>query len=180
MFYLFAGNGFEELEFIAPLDIMRRAGLKVTTVGIGGRTVTGAHGLTITCDTADDQLIDGIGISGVILPGGAGYRNLAQSATVGRMLAYCVENNLLIAAICAAPSILGEFGILRGRRATCFPGFEDKLEGAIAQNDAVVRDGNLITAKGAGCAVDFGLEIVRAVLDDGNAVRIASAMQCHV
>ena len=160
MLYLFLAEGFEEVEAVAPLDIIRRAELPVKTVGVTGETVTGAHGIAIKADTTIEQLEMG-DVSGIILPGGMpGTLNLQKNETVIAALRHCAETKKLIASICAAPMIVGMTGLLEGRQATCFPGFEDQLEGAILKDEPVVCDGNFITAKGAGVALEFGAAIV--------------------
>ncbi len=156
MIYLFLADGFEEIEALCPLDLLRRANLDVTTVGVTGKTVTGAHGITVTADVTDPELSD---LSMVILPGGMpGTKNLDASPLVHKALDLAIANGKPIAAICAAPMILGKRGILRGKNATCFPGFEEYLD--IHSPLSVVRDGDIITAKGMGVALPFGLALV--------------------
>lgn len=161
MVYLFLANGFEEVEALAPLDILRRAGVEVTTVGIGGDVIRGAHGITVHADIPDVMFTDAKPDM-VILPGGMpGSKNLDESRTVDTALKAAVRHNAYIAAICAAPMVLGRRGILEGKRATCYPGFEGELKGAILSADKVVSDGRITTAAGMGVAVDFGLELVK-------------------
>ena len=164
MIYMFLANGFEEIEALMPLDLMRRAGLSVTTVGIGGLDITGSHGITVKADMLDSELADNAPEC-VILPGGMpGTKNLDASPVVHKALDSALDNNSLICAICAAPMILGKRGILRGKKATCVPGFEEYLEGAtVSETETVVRDGNIITAKGMGAAFDFGIALVEAL-----------------
>ena len=163
MFYVFLANGFEECEALAPVDILRRADIAVKTVGVGGKTIIGSHGISVNCDTDNSNLTTD-GLEGIILPGGMpGTLNLEKDSTVQKFIDYSACNNLLICAICAAPSILGHKNLLNGKTATCFPGFEKDLLGATLSPDPVVRDGNIITAYGAGAAFDFGFEILSAV-----------------
>ena len=165
MIYMFLANGFEETEAIAPLDLLVRAGadIKTVAVGCGGRTVVGAHGIAVTADITEDEVVCG-DIDMVILPGGLpGATNLDESKTVDAALAYASEKGAYLAAICAAPMILGKRGYLRGKRATCYPGFEGYLEGALTVPAKVVRDRNIITAVGMGAALEFGLELVEAL-----------------
>ena len=130
MFYLFLADGFEETEALAPLDMMRRAKIEVKTVGVTGEFVTGSHGVTVKADLKPEE-ISFNNIDGVVLPGGMpGTINLGKSETVTKAAVYCAENGKITAAICAAPSVLGNLGILKGKKATCFPGFEKELEGA--------------------------------------------------
>ena len=175
MIYMFLANGFEEIEALMPLDLMRRAGLEVTTIGIGGKDITGSHGITVKADIADSELSDS-SPECVILPGGMpGTKNLDASPVVHKALDDALENNSLICAICAAPMILGKRGILRGKKATCFPGFEEYLEGATVGGRAV-RDGQVITGIGMGAALEFGIEIVAALLGREEADKLADAV----
>ncbi|MDR0531652.1 MAG: DJ-1/PfpI family protein [Oscillospiraceae bacterium] len=174
----FFAEGFEELEAIAPLDILRRAGVEICTVALGKTaTVTGAHGVGMLCDTTEDEL-DLARLEGVILPGGPGHARLAQSAVLEKALAAANKNGGLLAAICAAPSVLGKYGYLRGRRACCFPGYEAQLAGATVLFDPVVTDGNVITARGAGCAAAFGLALAAYLVSQEKAEEIAGQIQC--
>ena len=160
MIYMFLANGMEEIEALCPLDIMRRAGLSVTTVGIGGREITGAHGITVKADIADSELTD-TSAELIFLPGGMpGTLNLAASDTVKSAIETALKNDSYIAALCAAPSILGDMGILRGKEAICYPGFEERLTEAKISDKRVVLDGKILTAAGMGVALDMGLLIV--------------------
>lgn len=175
MIYMFLANGFEEIEALLPLDLMRRAGLEVTTVGVGGKDITGSHGITVKADITDSDLADNAPEC-VILPGGMpGTKNLDASPVVHKALDDALENNSLICAICAAPMILGKRGILRGKKATCFPGFEEYLEGATVGGRAV-RDGRVITGIGMGAALEFGIEIVAALKGREEAEKLAAAV----
>jgi 4-methyl-5(b-hydroxyethyl)-thiazole monophosphate biosynthesis len=177
MIIIFLANGFEELEAIAPIDILRRGGVDIRTVGVGGKTIIGAHNIPFVCDFETGVPLPA-SISGVILPGGMpGTKNLAESLFVRESLEYAEKAGLIIGAICAAPSVLGGLGLLKGKKATCFPGFEEKLTGAQIVNDYVVRDGNFITAKGAGVAAEFGFALLEAFTDKENAEKINAAMQ---
>ena len=163
MIYLFLADGFEECEAIAPIDILRRAEIEIKTVGIGSKTVTGSHGIPITCDLTENE-ISPDNLNGIILPGGMpGTLNLEKSDTVQKYIDICAQNNLLLAAICAAPSILGHKNLLKGKKATCFTGFEKDLYGAEVVNLPAVADGNIVTAFGAGAALDFGFLIIEAL-----------------
>ena len=166
MVYLFLANGFEECEAITPLDILRRAGIEVITVGIGSNIITGAHNIKMNCDTA------------IILPGGMpGTINLEKDKTVQAAIDHCTNNNLLISAICAAPQILGHKGLLNGKKATCYPGFEPELLGAEFVSSKVVADNNIITACGAGAASEFGFKILEYLRDEKTANDIKNAMK---
>ncbi len=166
MIYVFLANGFEECEALAPVDILRRAGFDLLTVGVGGKTIVGAHNIPVICDITTDEIVFD-NIEAIILPGGMpGTINLEKDEIVQKTIDYASEHNLLIGAICAAPSILGHKGLLNGKTATCFPGFEKDLIGAEYINNAVIRDGNIITAKGAGVALDFGFELLAYLKDE--------------
>ncbi len=160
MIYMFLAEGFEEVEALAPLDLMRRAGLSVTTVGVGGKQITGAHGISVCADLADSEYSDP-SPEMIFLPGGMpGTLNLSASRVVLDAIRAADEQGAYLAAICAAPSILGDLGLLKGKKATCYPGFEDRLQGALPTEEAVVWDGRILTAKGMGVAVEMGLAIV--------------------
>ena len=160
MIYVFLANGFEEIEALAPVDFLRRAGVDVKLVGVTGKTCAGAHNIMVETDISVDEIKLDATLQGVVLPGGMpGADNLDKSDAVHKAVDYCVENNLVVSAICAAPFILGKKGILKGKNATCFPGFEEYLEGANVLTDGVVTDGNVITAMGAGVAWEFGAAI---------------------
>lgn len=178
MVYLFLADGFEIIEAMAPIDMLRRAKLDVKIVGVTGKTVTSSCGIEVNSDiTIDEFTCDDIDC--VILPGGMpGTLNLEANAKVHTAIDNAVEKDKLVCAICAAPSILGHKSLLKGREAICFPGFEDSLSGASVSKKYVVKDGNFITAKGAGVAVDFGLEIVKALTDEETALSIRNAIQC--
>lgn len=177
MIYVFLADGFEEVEAITPIDYLRRAGADVVTVGVGGKNITGAHKITLACDMTSDE-IDITKAQGVILPGGMpGTMNLENSEKVQNAIDYCSENSLLLAAICAAPSILGHKNILDGKKAVCFPGFEKDLYGADIAEGFAVTDGNIISAKGAGAASEFAFEIIKYLYGKTKADEIRSTVQ---
>lgn len=178
MIYVTLADGFEEIEALAVVDVLRRAELDVQTVGIGGRIVRGAHDIAVTADIGEDEVRDVV-LEALVLPGGMpGTLNLEHSDTVQRLIDHAVERELPIGAICAAPSILGHKGLLNGRHATCFPGFESELVGAVLETDPVVKDGRFITARGAGVAVDFGLALVAELISPARAAQLRRTMQC--
>ena len=175
MIYMFLAEGFEEVEALAPLDLIRRAGLEIKTVGVGGKVITGSHGIPVTADMTDAELADNAPDM-VILPGGMpGTKNLDASETVHKAIADAVKNDAYLCAICAAPMILGKLGLLKGKNAVSYPGFESYLEGATVPSEKVVRDGKIITAKGMGAAIEFGLAIVSALKDEKTAEDLAVA-----
>lgn len=178
MIVVFLANGFEEIEALATVDVLRRADLSVLTVGVGGKTVTGAHGITVVADCADSDVLPEK-VEAVILPGGLpGTTNLEASPVVQAYLDKAVEQQALIGAICAAPSVPGHKGLLKGKRATCYPGYENDLIGAVCTGESVVTDGRIVTAKGAGVSVDFGLAIVAALVSRETADELGEKMQC--
>lgn len=160
MIYEFLADGFEEVEALTPLDMLIRAGALIKTVSITDKKeVRGAHGITVTADLAvsDARELPEL----VILPGGMpGALNLRNSSAVTDTVLRTYKNGGYIAAICAAPFILGELGLLDGKEAVCYPGFEDKLSGAALSSKKVVCDGKIITAAGMGVALEFGAAII--------------------
>ena len=178
MVYVFLADGFEEIEALATVDIIRRAEIPVSTVGVGGKFVTGSHGIKVESDILPDQ-INRDDLTAVILPGGMpGSINLENSDIVKQTVMYAHNNKKIVAAICAAPMVLGHLGILNDKKATCYSGFEKELTGADVQNAPVCIDGNIITAWGAGAAMGFALEIVTAIYgNDKRAKEIYNAMR---
>lgn len=174
MVYVFLAEGFEEIEALTPVDLIKRAGIEVRTVAIGGdNKVVGAHGIAVLADIKDNEYCD-IKPKVVILPGGMpGTANLEDNPTVTFAVNDCLRYDGLVCSICAAPSILGKMGLLKGKSATCFPGFEEHLEGASVLDSRVVRDGNFITAKGMGCAAEFALAIIEAIAGKEKADEVA-------
>lgn len=178
MVYLFLADGFEIIEALAPVDMLRRAKLDVKTVGVTGKNVSSSCGVEVAADITIDEF-EYKDVDALIFPGGMpGTRNLENNDVVQNTIDKAVEDNKLICAICAAPSILGHKGLLKNKDAVAFPGFEKDLEGAAISEEYVVRDGNIITAKGAGVSVDFGLEIVRALTNEETANNIRNTIQC--
>lgn len=176
MIYMFLANGFEEIEALCPLDLLRRAGLEVTTVGIGGDAVCGAHGITVHADIPEGMFADAAPEM-IILPGGMpGAKNLDESRTVDAALKAAARRGAYLAAICAAPMVLGHRGLLEGKEAICYPGFEKELTGATVSSKRVVRDGNVITAAGMGVALEFGLELVSALKGEQTAQALRAAV----
>jgi 4-methyl-5(b-hydroxyethyl)-thiazole monophosphate biosynthesis len=177
MIYLFLEDRFEEVEALAPIDILRRAGADLKTVGESGRVVTGAHGVSVTADLLESD-VSFENMDMVILPGGPGTSNHEKSSVVRESLLYCEKNNKLIGAICAAPSVLGHLGILRGKKAVCFPGYEAELEGAAVLQEPVCVSQNVITARGAGVAIEFALALTATVFGDKKSEEIRKSIQC--
>ena len=180
MIYVFLAPGFEEIEALAVVDVLRRAELDVLTVGVGEDFVIGSHQIPVACDIYENALVLDEKVQAIVLPGGMpGTLNLEKSPVVQKAIDWAVENNKLICAICAAPSILGHKGLLDGKNATCFPGFEEELFGANVVKDFVVRDGNFITAKGMGSAIEFGLQIAEILTNPLEVKKIRASLQIY-
>lgn len=175
MVYMLLGTGFEETEAIAPLDLLRRAGVEVLTVGVNGKTVTGGHGIGIQADIELSQM-DLTELEMIILPGGlGGVASVRASREAMDALAFAWENDKFVAAICAGPTILADLHITDGKNATCYPGCEADMGSAkMTPNAACVRDGKLITGTSAGCAIPFGLALVEALKGEETAKDIAA------
>ena len=164
MVYLLLGTGFEETEAVAPLDLLRRAGVDVLTVGVTGKTVYGSHNIGIEADITIDEM-DLTNLEMIILPGGlGGVASARASQKALDALRFAWENEKYVAAICAGPTVLADLGITDGKNATCYPGCEGGMGSAkLIDNAAYVRDGKLITGTSAGCAIPFGLALVEAL-----------------
>lgn len=180
--YVIFADGVEEIEALTAVDILRRGGQDVVMVSVTGQwMIRGSHGIEFTVN----RLFDPDEISGgpitdgdmIVLPGGgAGTKALSVHDGLAEVLAEYAAAGKWIGAICAAPSILGIHQLLRGKRATCYPGFEDKLIGATPTGESVTVDGNIITGKGMGVSNEFALALLRA-LDPAEADRVAAAIQ---
>lgn len=164
MVYMLLGTGFEETEAIAPLDLLRRAGVEVLTVGINGKAVLGSHKIVVEADITIGEM-DLTKAEMVIIPGGlGGVASLRASQPALDALKFAWDNGKFVAAICAGPTVLADLGITDGLRATCYPGQEQYMGSArMQENAAVVTDGRLITGTSAGCAIPFGLALVEAL-----------------
>lgn len=175
--FIFLANGFEEIEAIATIDVIRRAEIKITTVSISDDyPVTGAHDIIVKADKLfkDTDFSSG---DMLILPGGMpGASNLNAHAGLKDLLKKYIAGGKKVAAICAAPLVLGGLGLLEGKNATAYPGFEATLTGAHFVKTNVVIDGNIITSRGPGFAMDFGLAIVTQLAGDEKANEVASGM----
>lgn len=180
MVYLFLADGFEIIEALAPADMLKRAKIDVKTVGVTGKTVRSSANICVSADITVDEINLDENLEAVILPGGMpGTLNLENCPKVQEAIDFATVNNLLICAICAAPSILGHKDLLKDRYATAFPGFEKDLSGAKLSDEYVVTDGNIITARGAGVSIDFGLEIVKYLRGDDAQISVRKTIQCR-
>lgn len=179
MVLVFLANGFEEIEALATVDVLRRAELDVVTVGVGGKLIRGSHGIIVAADT-EDREVSTDNLEAVVLPGGMpGTLNLEKSPVVQRVVEYAAANHILLCAICAAPSILGHKGLLENKKAVCFPGYEQELIGAQVQDVPVAEDGSVITARGAGVTIPFALTIVSKLASAETARKLEASMQCR-
>ena len=174
MVYMLLGTGFEETEAIAPLDLLRRAGVEVLTVGINGKTIYGGHNIGIEADITLDEM-DLTNVEMVVIPGGlGGVASIRASQPAMDALKFAFENDKFVAAICAGPTVLADLGITDGKQATCYPGCEKGMGSAqVQENRASVRDGKVITGTSAGCAVPFGLALIEALKGEAVAKTVA-------
>lgn len=176
MVYVLMVNGFEDVEAIEPIDIMRRAGIGVKTVGVMGKNATSSHDITIETDILIDD-INKDDMEMLVLPGGPGHTNLDESPEVQGLITYALEKDIYIAAICASPSILGKRGILDGKNYTCFPGFEKYAPNGNFTGEKATLDGKILTGKGAGAASNFGFKMVEILKGKDIADKLKKEMQ---
>ena len=177
MVYILLGTGFEEVEALAPLDLMRRAGIDALTVGINGSTVYGGHKIGIAADISVEEM-DLTDLDMIVLPGGlGGVASVRACGAAMGALKFAWENGKFVAAICAGPTVLADLGITDGKDTTCYPGCESGMGSAnVLPGRAVVRDGNLITGASAGCAIPFGLALIEALKGETAAKTVADAI----
>lgn len=163
MVYMLLGTGFEETEAVAPLDLLRRAGVNVATVGINGKTIYGSHGIGIEADLELGQM-DLTNLEMIILPGGlGGVASIKASGAALDAVRFAWENGRYVAAICAGPTVLAQLGITDGKKVTCFPSCAEQMGNAVLLTQAAVTDGTVITGTSAGCAIPFGLALIAAL-----------------
>ena len=174
MVYMLLGTGFEETEAIAPLDLLRRAGVEVLTVGINGKIIKGSHGIGIEADIELHEM-DLTNLEMIILPGGlGGVASIRASQDAMNAVKFAADNGKFTAAICAGPTVLADLGITDGKCSTCYPGCEGGMGSAcMADDQAAVRDGLVITGTSAGCAIPFGLALIEALKGSEAAQKIA-------
>ena len=179
MVYLFLADGFEEIEALTQVDYLRRAGIEITTLGIGKEYITGTRNITVKSDISVEDAVMSSDVEMLILPGGLGGVNgISGSEKAISMIKEAYEKGIYIAAICAAPTILASLGMLKGKKCVCYPSMLDELEaggGIVCADCAVVHDGKLITAKAAGASEEFSFELIRTLKDDAaaEAVRVS-------
>lgn len=178
MVYVILGKGFEEMEALAPVDILRRGGVEVKTAGIGGKEIVGAHGITVEADiTVEEICVRGMEM--IVLPGGlGGVHSILGSDAALSAVQRAWKGGRFVAAICAAPTVLATLGITDGKQATCYPGMENQMGSAQMTGLPVVRDGSLICGQAAGAAVPFGLALLAALKGEEAAEKIRQAMVC--
>lgn len=163
MVYMLLGTGFEETEAVAPLDLLRRAGVNVATVGINGKIIYGSHGIGIEADLELSQM-DLTNLEMIILPGGlGGVASIKASGAALDAVRFAWENGRYVAAICAGPTVLAQLGITDGKKVTCFPSCAEQMGNAVLLTQAAVTDGTVITGTSAGCAIPFGLALIAAL-----------------
>lgn len=173
--YIFLADGFEEIEALTVVDLLRRAGIEINMVSITGKQeVTGSHKISVLADVLfEDTDFDDADM--IVLPGGMpGTLNLMEHEGLDKLLKNFHRVNKNIAAICAAPSVLASKGILTGKKATCYPGIESKLTDSTVLAQDVVEDGNVITSRGFGTAIDFALAIIKKLTDENKAREMAN------
>ena len=177
MVYILLADGFEEMEALVPADLLRRAGVEAALAALEGELVPGGHGITVKADLALDQ-VDLDRAEMIVLPGGGtGVKNLATEPAVERLVRQAADQNIWVAAICAAPTLLGRWGLLEGRKAICYPGLEEQLTGAQVQTaPGEIKDGKIITGRAAGSAFYFGAELIEALLDRAAADKVLEAI----
>ena len=174
MVYMLLGTGFEETEAIAPLDLMRRAGIPAATVGLNGKIIKGSHGIGVEADMEIGEL-DLTDMDMIVLPGGlGGVASIRACEAAMNAVRFAWENGKYVAAICAGPTILAQLGITDGKNATCYPGCEAQMGSANMVHAAAVTDGRIITGTSAGCAIPFGLALITALKGQEAADAIAS------
>lgn len=176
--YVFLADGFEEIEALTVVDMLRRVSVETVMVSVGTqRRVTGAHGIAVEADGVFSEYSYEDGTMAVLPGGMPGTENLMEHGGLREVLHSYYDAKKYLAAICAAPSVLGRNEMLRGRHATCYPGFEEKLLGAEVMPDAVVIDGNIITSRGMGTAISFGAALVSLLKDEETAEKLLDAIQ---
>ena len=176
MVYIFLADGFEEIEALTQIDYLRRAGIDIISVGIGGERIKGAHGIEVTADITEDEMTDN-DLEMIILPGGlGGVDGIKSRKSAVEMIRRCAENDVYIAAICAAPTILAQMGLLEGRRAVCYPSMSDELDGCLACSDRVAIDGKFITSIAAGASEEFSFVLIEVLLGKASAEKVRAGI----
>jgi protein deglycase len=172
-------EGFEEIEAVTIIDVLRRAEIEVVTAGVGGKSVKGSHDIVVTAEYEISEIVES-DFGAVILPGGMpGSAHLREDSKIISIIRKVDERKGIVAALCAAPIVLAEAGLLAERKVTCFPGFEKELHGADYKEEPVMVDGNIITGKGPGCAIPFALKLVEIMSGKETADALKDQMQVY-
>ena len=178
MVYILLGKGFEEIEAVGPLDILRRGGVEAAFAGIGGMSVKGAHDIVVNCDVALEDIEEG-NVDMLVIPGGlGGVESIMNSRTAMELIKNAGERGIALAAICAGPSVLHKLGLLNGIKAVCYPGMEEEMPGVQFGENAACIDGKIITGRGPGAALEFGFEILRYFNGDKVVEELRKSMVC--
>ncbi len=179
MVYIILGKGFEEAEAIIPCDLLRRAGVQTEFVGIGAKSISGGHGITVEADRTVEQT-DLTQADMIVLPGGlGGVASILSCQKVLDAVSEMYNAGKFVAAICAAPTILAQLGITSGKKATCYPGMENEMKDAIMCDCDAIRDANVITGRAAGAAFAFAKELITALCSPETAMQIAGSVVAH-
>ena len=178
--YVFLADGFEEIEGLTVVDLLRRAGIDTVTVSIMGRLeIEGSHRIRVKADMLFQEIDPGMEDT-LVLPGGMpGTRYLGECRELTELLIKANEEKRRMAAICAAPTVFGKLGFLIGRKAICYPGMEEGLTGAVVTVESVVTDGHITTSRGLGTAIPFALRLIELIKDEDTARRIAKSVVYH-
>ena len=178
MVYILLGKGFEEIEAVAPLDILRRGGIEAAFAGIDGTAVEGAHGISVNCDvTVEDIKHENIDM--LVIPGGlGGVESIMNSGAAMELIKNTGDNGLALAAICAGPTVLHKLGFLNGVKAVCYPGMEEEMPGVEFCETASCADGKIITGRGPGAALEFGFELLRFFKGNDAVEELRRSMVC--
>lgn len=176
MVYIILGTGFEEIEAVAPCDILRRGGVEVKFAGIGGTLIKGGNGITVQADcTVEEMELENMEL--IMLPGGmGGVRSILGSETAMNAVKYAYENGKLVSAICAAPTILAKLGITDGKHATVYPGMEDQMGSAVMEDTDAVADGRVLTGRAPGAALEFGYLLLKTLKGEEVAAKVRGGM----
>lgn len=176
MVYIILGEGFEPVEAIGPCDVLRRGGVEVKLAGIGGLTIRGGQNVAVCADCTVDE-IDEKNLEMVVLPGGlGGVKSILGCETALNIVRRAYDADKFVAAICAGPTILAKLGITDGKKATCYPGCEGQMGTAVCTGESTACDGKVITGRAAGSALDFGVELLKALRGEEAAQKVAGGM----
>jgi len=176
MVYIILGTGFEEIEAVAPCDILRRGGVQVQYAGIGGKLIKGGNGITVQAEcTVEEMDLDAMEM--IVLPGGmGGVHSILGSECAMNAVRFAHENGKLVAAICAAPTILAKLHITDGKHAVVYPGMEDQMGSAVMEDANAVRDGSVLTGRAPGAAMDFGYMLLQTLRGEETAQKVRTGM----